>query len=140
MRKATFAKPNSATTRALRTSARRAAETPFAGDPPNLQKQKEEKMNPNSKKLTASAATLFTFAFFVITAPTVHAEEYCITGGAQAAHGCGYPNMEACKAASAGIGGTCSAVPSNNNPTDALAKQPHSRSELRQKKESTTAQ
>src|SRR6185312_14875614 len=31
-----------------------------------------------------------------------------ITNGAQAAHGCGYPTMEACQAASAGIGGMCS--------------------------------
>jgi len=89
-------------------------------------------MKPTSKTFTASAATLFTFAFFAMTGPTVHADEYCITGGAQVAHGCGYPSMETCKAASAGIGGTCAAVSSSKNPSDALGYQPkqtHSRSE-----------
>jgi len=60
-------------------------------------------MKPTSKNVSASAATLF--MFFVLTAPSVHAEEYCISNGAQATHGCGYPTMEACRAAPSGIGG-----------------------------------
>jgi hypothetical protein len=107
--------------------------------PPCLHEQKEEKMKPTSKTFTASAASLFTFAFLVITAPAVHAEDYCITSGAQAAHGCGYPSMEACHAASAGIGGICTASLSSGNPGNALAfqpKRPHSRRELRLRKES----
>jgi hypothetical protein len=97
-------------------------------------------MKPTSKTFTASAATLFTFVFFVMTAPAVHADDYCITNGAQAAHGCGYPTMEACQAASAGIGGSCAAAPSSKNPSDALAyqpKQPRARSALRPRKEPT---
>ena len=108
--------------------------------PPDLQKQKEEKMKPTSKKFIASAATLFTFAFFVMTAPTAQADDYCITNGAQAAHGCGYQTMEACRAASAGIGGTCSLVSSSKNPSESLAyqaKQSHSRIELRSRTEPT---
>jgi hypothetical protein len=95
-------------------------------------------MKPTSKKFTASAATLFTFAVFVMTAPTARADDYCITNGAQAAHGCGYQTMEACQAASAGIGGSCSLSSSSKKPSDSLAyqpKQPHSRSELRSRKE-----
>jgi hypothetical protein len=105
-------------------------------------------MKTTSKTFTASAATLFTFVFFVMTAPAVHADDYCITNGAQAAHGCGYPTMDACRAASDGIGGSCAAAPSSKNPSDALAyqpknpsdamayqpKQPRSRSELRPRK------
>jgi len=110
-------------------------------------------MKPTSKKFTASAATLFTFALLVMTAPTARADDYCITNGAQAAHGCGYPSMETCRAASAGIGGSCSLSSSSKsssdaknaaknasdakNSSDALAyqpKQPHSRSELRSRK------
>jgi hypothetical protein len=97
-------------------------------------------MKPTSKTFTASAATLFTLAFFVMIAPTAQADDYCITNGAQAAHGCGYPSMEACRAASAGIGGSCSLGSSSKNSSDALAfqaKQPHSRSELRARKEHT---
>ena len=92
------------------------------------------------KIAAASAAVLFAFAFFMITAPTVHADDYCITNGAQAAHGCGYPTMEACRAASSGIGGTCSLGSSSKNSSDALAyqpKRPHSRSELRLRREPT---
>src|SRR5260370_42254243 len=95
-------------------------------------------MNPTSKKFIASAATLFTFAFFVMTAPTAHADDYCITNGAQAAHGCGYQTMEAWRAASSGIGGTCSPTSSSKNSCDSLAyqpNQPHSRSETRSPKE-----
>jgi Protein of unknown function (DUF3551) len=95
------------------------------------QKQREEQDETDFEEFTAAAATLFTFAFFAMTAPTVHADEYRITGGAQAVHGCGYPSMEASRAASSGIGGTCGAPPSNKNPSEALGfqpKQPHSRS------------
>jgi hypothetical protein len=102
------------------------------------EKQEKDRMTPTSKKFTASAATLFAFAFFVMTAPTAQADDYCITGGAQAAHGCGYQTMEACRAASSGIGGTCSLNSSSKNSSDSLAyqpKQPHSRSELRPRKE-----
>ena len=45
----------------------------------------------------------------MMTAPAAKADDYCITNGAQAAHGCGYPTMEACRqAANGGIGGSCS--------------------------------
>ena len=97
-------------------------------------------MKSTSKTFTASAATLFALAFFVMSAPTARADDYCITNGAQTAHGCGYPSMETCRAASAGIGGTCTAVLSSKTPSDALGYQPKqspSRSELRLKKEST---
>ncbi len=36
-------------------------------------------MTSTSKKFTTSAATLFAFAFFVMTAPTAQADDYCIT-------------------------------------------------------------
>jgi hypothetical protein len=97
-------------------------------------------MKPTSKTFTATAASLFTFAFLAMTAPVAHADDFCITNGAQVAHGCGYPTMEACQAASNGIGGSCAAALSNKNPNDALGyqpKQPHSRSALRVKKETT---
>lgn len=67
-----------------------------------------KKMKRNSTTFAASAAALFTFALVAVTAPSARADDYCITNGAQAAHGCGYPTMEACQAASAGIGGMCS--------------------------------
>lgn len=96
-------------------------------------------MRPTSQKLTAAAITMFTFGLLAITAPTAaRADDYCITNGSQAAHGCGYPTMEACRAASAGIGGTCSAGASSRNSSDALAyqmKAPHSRSGLRYRRE-----
>ena len=97
-------------------------------------------MTPTSKKFAASAATLFTFAFFVMTASSAQADDYCITNGAQTAHGCGYQTMEACRAASAGIGGTCSLASSSKTSSDSLAyqsKQSHSRSEVRPRKEPT---
>jgi hypothetical protein len=106
---------------------------------PGLQKRKD-KMKLASKKVSASVATLFTFVFFVMTASTAHAEDYCITNGSQAAHGCGYPTLETCQAASSGIGGICAAAPSSRNPGDALAYQPkqsHSRRELHLGKEPT---
>jgi uncharacterized protein DUF3551 len=82
-------------------------------------------MKLTSKTLAASAATVSTLAFFVMTAPAAYADDYCITNGAQAAHGCGYPSMETCKAAAAGIGGTCSASASSKSPSsDALNYQP----------------
>jgi hypothetical protein len=93
-----------------------------------------KKMKPISKMITASAATLFAFGFLAMTTPTVHADEYCLTGP-QAAHGCGYPNMEACQAASAGIGGTCGEhVQTPNNALAYAPKQTRSRSEFRPKK------
>jgi hypothetical protein len=95
---------------------------------------KKNTMNPTSKKPTTIAAALFAFAFLVTTAPGARADDYCITNGAQAAHGCGYPTMETCRAASAGIGGSCSLSSSSRKPSDALAlqpKQPHSRGKLR---------
>ena len=94
-------------------------------------------MTPTSKTFAASAATLFALAFFAMTASTARADDYCITNGAQAAHGCGYQSMEACRAASAGIGGTCSLSASSKttsdskNNGDSMAYQPkqsHSRS------------
>lgn len=91
-------------------------------------------MKSPSKIITTSAATLLGFAVAELTTPAVQADEYCITSGAQAAHGCGYPSMETCRAASSGIGGICSPAPSYNNPSNALAyqpKRPHSRSKLR---------
>lgn len=83
-------------------------------------------MKLTSKTFAASAATVFTFAFLAMTASTAQAADYCITNGAQTAHGCGYPTMEACRAASAGIGGSCGASGSSNtnNPTDAMGYQP----------------
>jgi hypothetical protein len=80
-----------------------------------------------------AAAALFASAFFVITAPVANADDYCITNGAQTAHGCGYPTMEACQSASAGMGGYCQAAHAPAKTSDALAyqpKQPHSRRRL----------
>ena len=80
-------------------------------------------MTTTSKTLTAAAATLFTSVFFVIGAPAAYADDFCITSGAQAAHGCGYPTMAACQAATAGIGGTCAPSASNKKPDEAMAFQ-----------------
>ena len=81
-------------------------------------------MTSTSKMFVASAATLFASAFLVMSAPAAKAEDYCITNGAQAAHGCGYPTMEACRAASAGMGGTCTQAGGAKSTNDALAFQP----------------
>ncbi|MDA9436044.1 DUF3551 domain-containing protein [Bradyrhizobium sp. CCBAU 51627] len=81
-------------------------------------------MTSISKTFAASAATLFASAFLVLTAPTAKADDYCITNGAQAAHGCGYPTMEACRSAASGIGGTCSQSGGAKTTNDALAFQP----------------
>ena len=82
-------------------------------------------MTPTSKTFVASAATLFASAFLMMTAPAAKADDYCITNGAQAAHGCGYPTMEACRQAAGGIGGSCSqAGGSSKTSNDALAFQP----------------
>src|SRR5262249_2536214 len=81
---------------------------------------RETKMKSTSKMFAASAATLLTSVFFVMTAPAAHADDYCITNGAQAAHGCGYPTMETCRAAASGIGGTCAQAASSKNPNEAL--------------------
>lgn len=93
-----------------------------------------------TSKLTASAAALFTVALFAMAAPSAaQAEDYCITNGAQAAHGCGFPTMEACRAASSGIGGSCSpnGASRTNNPSESMAfqpKQPQSQMELRSRR------
>ncbi|MGX1322621.1 hypothetical protein AB7M17_006074 [Bradyrhizobium sp. USDA 377] len=81
-------------------------------------------MTSISKTFAASAATLFASAFLVLTAPAAQAEDYCITNGAQAAHGCGYPTMEACRQAAGGIGGSCSQAGGAKATNDALAFQP----------------
>ena len=66
-------------------------------------------MNYKTSKCAAYAAALFTLVRFAMAAPnSARAADYCITNGAQAAHGCGFPSIEACRATSAGIGGTCS--------------------------------
>src|SRR5512142_3385038 len=83
----------------------------------------KDNMTSTSKTFVASAATLFASAFLVMTAPAARADDYCITNGAQAAHGCGYPTMEACRAAADGIGGVC-AQSSGAKTSDALAYQP----------------
>jgi hypothetical protein len=80
-------------------------------------------MRPTSKKIGVLAAALFTSAF-VMAAPAANAEDYCITSGAQAAHGCGYPTMEACRAAASGIGGMCSSAAPAQSPQNAFAYQP----------------
>lgn len=93
-------------------------------------------MKSTSKTFTASFATLFTSAFFMMTAPAAHADDYCITNGAQAAHGCGYPSMETCRAASAGIGGICEEhSPTPSNAFASQPKQPHGRSVRRLRRE-----
>jgi hypothetical protein len=91
-------------------------------------------MTPTSKTFAASAAALFSFVLLMTTSPAARADDYCITNGAQAAHGCGFPTMEACRAASAGIGGVCLQSGSSKSASDALALQPkqqHSRAGLR---------
>ena len=81
-------------------------------------------MKSTSLKLTTASAALFTSLFFVMSAPAAYADDYCITNGAQVAHGCGYPSMETCRAASAGVGGTCSlaAGSSTSSPNNANAQ------------------
>jgi hypothetical protein len=81
-------------------------------------------MTSTSKTFVASAATLFASAFLMMTAPAAKADDYCITNGAQAAHGCGFPTMEACRAAAGGIGGSCSQAGGAKSTNDALAFQP----------------
>ena len=75
-------------------------------------------MRSTSRTIAASAAALSTIAFFMMTAPAAYAADYCITNGAQEAHGCGYPTMEACQAASAGIGGYCAPSLSSQTATN----------------------
>jgi hypothetical protein len=79
-------------------------------------------MKSTSIKLTTAAAAI-TSLFFVMGATSAFADDFCITGGAQAGHGCGYPTMETCRAAAAGISGTCSQAggPSTANPNNANA-------------------
>jgi uncharacterized protein YfaQ (DUF2300 family) len=81
-------------------------------------------MTSTSKTFVASAATLFASAFLMMSAPAAQAEDYCITNGAQAAHGCGYPTMEACRQAAGGIGGICAQSGGAKTSNDALAFQP----------------
>ena len=91
-------------------------------------------MTSTSKTFVASAATLFASAFLMITAPAAKADDFCITNGAQAAHGCGFPTMEACRQAAGGIGGSCSQSGGAKTSNDALAFQPKqtkSRTKLR---------
>jgi hypothetical protein len=89
-------------------------------------------MTPASKTSTASAAATLSFALLIMIALPAGADEFCITNGAQAAHGCGYPTMETCRAASAGIGGSCARSRSSGSTSDALASQPkHPRAKLR---------
>jgi len=91
-------------------------------------------MTPISKTFVASAATLFASAFLVMSAPAARADDFCITNGAQAAHGCGYPTMEACRAAAGGIGGSCSQSGGAKTTNDALAFQPKQTKETKQPK------
>ena len=98
-------------------------------------------MTSTSKTIAASAATLFASAFFVLSAPAAKADDYCITNGAQAAHGCGYPTMEACRQAAGGIGGMCSQAAGAKTSNDALAfqpKQPQSRTKARPRKDASS--
>lgn len=121
---------------ALLTSARSRACEGIAGDSSRPARRERRKMKPTSKTFTASFASLFTSAFFMMTAPAVHAADYCITNGAQAAHGCGYPSMEMCRAASSGIGGICEEhSPAPSNALASQPKQPHGRSERRLRRE-----
>lgn len=98
-------------------------------------------MTSTSKTIAASAAALCASAFFVLSAPAAKAEDYCITNGAQAAHGCGYPTMEACRQAAGGIGGSCSQAGGAKTTNDALAfqpKQPQSRTKARPRKDASS--
>jgi len=92
-------------------------------------------MRTASKTIAVCATTLSALAFFAVTAPAAQADEYCITNGAQDAHGCGYQSMEACRAAAIGIGGMCqqyasrstdgaSKTAGNGSPRNAFAYQP----------------
>jgi len=94
-------------------------------------------MIPSLEKLKVPAIAIVAYALLAMAGPAARADDYCITNGAQAAHGCGYPNMEACRAASAGIGGICSLSSSSKNPSDAMAyqpKQPQSQGKARPRK------
>jgi len=91
-------------------------------------------MRLTSEKVTASAVTLMTLAFFATMTPAAQADEYCVSGGSNSVNGCGYSTMEQCRAASSGRGGICGPALSNKSPSNSLAyqpKQPHSRSERR---------
>jgi hypothetical protein len=95
-----------------------------AGIPAN-KTERRKYMKLASSKLTASAASLFAFGLIAMATTSAQADDYCITNGAQAAHGCGYQTMEACRAAASGIGGTCSQSSSSKTSGDAMAFQPH---------------
>ena len=99
----------------------------------------KDNMTSTSKTFAVSAATLFASAFLVLTAPAAKADDFCITNGAQAAHGCGYPTMEACRAAAGGIGGSCSQAGGAKTTNDALAFQPkQTRAKARPGKDATS--
>jgi hypothetical protein len=96
-------------------------------------------MKLTSKKITGATTTLFTFASLGMTTLVARADEYCIKDGAQIAFGCGYVNLEQCRARASGIGGICKMTPSVQSLSDALAyqpNQPNSRVEPPPKKES----
>ena len=78
----------------------------------------------STSKIAAFGAALFAFALMMTAAPAARADDFCITNGAQAAHGCGYPTMEVCQMAANGMGGTCtqSHSASAKSPNDALAQ------------------
>ncbi len=118
----------------------RALTTMFCAFILDHQKHEKDNMKSASKKFTAVVATLSTLALSVRAAPTAYADDYCITNGAQAAHGCGYPSMETCREASSGIGGICARNPWSAGPSNALDYQPkraHSRAKHRLEKKSS---
>jgi uncharacterized protein YfaQ (DUF2300 family) len=99
----------------------------------------KDNMTSTSKTFVASAATLFASAFLMMTAPAAKADDYCIINGNQAAHGCGYPTMEACRQASAGIGGMCSQAAGAKTKNDAFAFQPkQTRAKTRRAKDTSS--
>jgi hypothetical protein len=94
-------------------------------------------MKPTSRAVAASAATLFTFSVFVMTASAAHAGEYCMTN-ISGMRGCSFSSMEQCLATASGIVGSCARDPFYTSPNNALAylpKHPQSRSEHRTEKE-----
>jgi hypothetical protein len=94
-------------------------------------------MNYKTSTLTAFAAAPFNCALFAMAASSsANAADYCITNGAQAADGCGFPTMAAYRAASAGIGGACSpnGVSGANNPRASMSFHPNqSQSQVRRR-------
>jgi hypothetical protein len=94
-------------------------------------------MRPTSTKVAASAAAVFTFALFVMTAPAANADTYCMATPF-GVEDCSYTTMAQCQADGSGIGGMCSLVAPVKPRSDALAylpRQRHSRHELRSRNE-----